>query len=44
MQHSKKVRMVYVHGIHVCVCVHVCVCALDREGSWVFASTAVVVA
>ena len=26
-----------------CVCVCVCVCFLDGEGSWVFASTALVV-
>ena len=28
---------------HVCVCVWTCACVLDREGSWAFASTAVVV-
>ena len=27
----------------MCACVHVCVCVLDREGSRVFASRALVV-
>ena len=27
----------------VCACVRACVCVLDREGSWVVASTALVV-
>ena len=37
----------YVH-IYVCVCVHVCacmrVCVLNREGSWLFANRALLLA